>query len=311
MTPAAGRGSEPRVAIIVLHLDQREALLDCLEACRKLDYDNYELIVVENGAAATRWRQAAGDPRDVRVVGSPANVGYAAGNNLGIRDACRRGADYVLLINDDALVVPELLRELVGVGERAADVGGLGPLVVDVDDPTKVWFAGAVFDPVRGDVRSFEPCAPSGAGALIESDYVTGCCLLIKRSALERVGFLDERFFLYWEDTDWGLRARRAGLRNVVVPRIQIRHRVAASSGGMGSPLRVYHRTRSHLVFVQRHAPAALARLHTRFARDVAWLALKSTGPGRLRAASAILAAVRDYHLGRTGAGPAWLWRRR
>ncbi|HEV8643041.1 MAG TPA: glycosyltransferase family 2 protein [Methylomirabilota bacterium] len=297
--------------MIILHLDQWPALLACLEACRKLDYDNHELIVVENGLAASRWREATASPRDVRVVTSAANVGYAAGNNLGIRDASRRGADYVLLLNDDALVVPELLRELVEVGERTADVGSLGPLVVDVDDSTKVWFAGAAFDPAQGDVRSFEACAASAAGALIESDYVTGCCLLIKRSALERVGLLDARFFLYWEDTDWGLRARMAGLRNVVVPGIKVRHRVAASSGGIGSPLRVYHRSRSHLVFLRRHAPGALPRLHRRFARDVAWLALKSEGPGRLGAARAILAALRDYHLGRTGAGPAWIWRAR
>jgi hypothetical protein len=297
------------VAIVILHLDQREALLGCLESCRKLDYDNHELIVVENGPAASRWRAAA-DLRDVRVITSPANVGYAAGNNLGLGDATRRGADYVLLLNDDALVVAELLRELVGVGERTADVGALGPLVVDVDDPTKVWFAGAVFDRAHGDVRSFETPAASEAGALIESDYVTGCCLLIKRSALERVGLLDERFFLYWEDTDWGLRARMARLRNVVVPGIRIRHRVAASSGGMGSPLRVYHRTRSHLLFLRRHASAALGRLHRRLARDVAWLALRSPQPGRLAVARAIAAAVRDFHLGRTGPGPAWLWKR-
>jgi GT2 family glycosyltransferase len=298
------------VAIVILHLDQWEALLGCLESCRKLDYDNHELIVVENGPTASRWRQAARPPRDVRVVTSPANVGYAAGNNLGVRDATSRGADYVLLLNDDALVVPELLRALVEAGERMADVGGLGPLVVDVDDPTKVWFAGAVFDAGQGDIRSLEVGAPEWGG-LVESDYVTGCCLLIKRSTLERVGLFDERFFLYWEDTDWGLRARRAGLRNLVVPRVWVRHRVAASSGGLASPLRLYHRTRSHLAFLQRHAPAALGRLHRRLVRDVVWLALKSESLGRLGAARAILAALRDYHLGRTGAGPAWIWRAR
>ena len=95
------------------------------------------------------------------------------------------------------------------------------------------------------------------------------------------------------------------------MPTVRIRHRVAASSGGMGSPLRVYHRSRSHLVFLRLHAPTALGRLHRRLVRDVAWLALRSRDAGRLAAARAILAAVRDFHLGRTGPGPAWLWRRR
>ena len=314
MAPRKGvaAGTSPRVAVIILHLDQWPALLVCLDACRKLDYDNHELIVVENGPAASRWRQAAADPRDVRVVTSPANVGYAAGNNLGIREACRRRADYVLLLNDDAVVTPELLDVLVDVGERAEDIGALGPVVVHADDPTRIAFVGAWFDRGLGDVRTSEDDARAlGDSVTLDSDYVTGCCLLMRRAALERVGLLDEGFFLYWEDTDWGLRVKACGLRNVVVTGGRVGHRVSATAGGLGSPLRVYHKTRSHLRFARRHAPGALPRLHRRFARDVAWLALKSTRPNRVRAARAILAALRDYHLDRTGAGPAWIWRTR
>jgi GT2 family glycosyltransferase len=301
------------VAIVILHLDQREALLGCLESCRKLDYDNHEVIVVENGSPPrpSGW-DAVAFRGDVKVLRSPVNLGYARGNNLGIRDACQRGAAYVLLLNDDALATPDVVRLLVDVGERAGDVGALGPVIVHADAPTKISFAGALFDARLGDIRSVEP--DPGAlktGGLLDSDYVTGCCLLMKRATIERVGLLDEQFFLYWEDTDWGLRVKASGLRNVVVPAARVGHRLAASAGGMGSPLRVYHKTRSHLQFARRHAPAALPRLHGRFARDVAWLTLKSTGRGRLWAARAILAAARDYHLGRTGSGPAWLWRAR
>jgi len=310
---AAGRVSQPRVVIVILHLDQREALLGCLESCRKLDYDNHEVIVVENGSPPrpSGW-EAVAFRGDVRVLRSPVNVGFARGNNLGIRDACQRGAAYVLLLNDDALVTPDFLRLLVDVGERSGDIGALGPVIVHADAPTKISFAGAAFDSNLADVRSLEPEPETlEAGGLLDSDYVTGCCLLMKRATIERVGPLDEQFFLYWEDTDWGLRVKASGLRNVVVPAARVGHRIAASAGGLGSPLRVYHKTRSHLLFARRHAPAALLRLHARFARDVAWLALKSADRGRLSAARAILAAVRDYTLGRTGAGPAWLWRGR
>ena len=249
----------------------------------------------------------------MRVIRSSVNLGYAKGNNLGILEACRRGADYVLLLNDDAVVVmPEFLGVLVDVGERAEGIGSLGPVVVHADDPTRIAFAGARFDGGLGDIQSFEREAPAlSEGATLDSDYVTGCALLMRRAAIELVGLLDESFFLYWEDTDWGLRVKASGLRNVVVPAARVGHRVSATAGGLGSPLRVYHRTRSHLRFAWRHAPGALARLHGRFARDVAWLALKSTGPDRVRAARAILAALRDYHVGRTGAGPAWIWRAR
>jgi GT2 family glycosyltransferase len=306
--------TNPRVAIVILHLDQHEALVACLESCRKIAYGNYEVIVVENGSpAGSPWRQATGLAADVRVIRSSVNLGYAKGNNLGIREACRRGADYVLLLNDDAVVVmPEFLGVLVDVGERAEGVGALGPVVVHADDPTRIAFAGARFDGGLGDIQSFEREPPAlSEGATLDSDYVTGCALLMRRAAIELVGLLDESFFLYWEDTDWGLRVKASGLRNVVVPAARVGHRVSATVGGLGSPLRVYHRTRSHLRFAWRHAPGALARLHRRFGRDVAWLALKSTGPDRVRAARAILAALRDYHLGRTDAGPRWIWRSR
>ncbi len=280
--------ASPKVAIVVLHFDQREALIACLESCRRIAYRDYEVIVVENGSPAEpSGLLATGFGADVRVLRS-------------------------LLLNDDAVVTPEFLGVLVDVGERAEDIGALGPVVVHADDPTRIAFAGARFDGGLGDIRTFEDEARAlHDRATLDSDYVTGCCLLMRRAALERVGLLDEGFFLYWEDTDWGLRVKASGLRNVVVCGGRVGHRVSATAGGLGSPLRVYHRTRSHLRFARRHAPDALARLHRRFARDVAWLALKSTGPDRVRAARAILAALRDYHLGRTGAGPAWIWRAR
>ena len=298
---------------MILHFDQREALIACLDSCRKIAYGNYEVIVVENGSrAGSSWQLATGSGADVRVIRSPVNLGYAKGNNIGIREACRRGAEYILLLNDDAVVTPECLGILVGVGERTEDIGALGPVVVHADDPARIAFAGARFDCALGDIRTFEGEARElREVATLDSDYVTGCALLMRRAALERVGLLDEDFFLYWEDTDWGLRVKASGLRNVVVVGGRVGHRVSATSGGLGSPFRVYHKTRSHLLFAQRHAPGALPRLHRRFARDVAWLALRSTGPDRVRAARAILAALRDYHLGRTGAGPAWIWRAR
>ncbi len=305
---------EPRVAIVILHFDQREALIACVESCGKIDYERREVTVVENGPLnGPGWQEAMKAAGRVRVLQSPVNLGYAAGNNLGIRDACARGADYVLLLNDDTVVASDFLGILVEVGEMSQDVGALGPAIFRLDEPTRLCFAGAEFDRLEGDVRDLaDEGWPASAGpAIRDTDYVTGCCILMKRGAIERVGLLDEQFFLYWEDTDWCLRVKARGLRNIVVPAARVWHRVSASSGGFGSPLRVYHKTRSHLFFARRHAPDALPKLHRRFVRDVAWLVVKSTGPDRLKVARAILAAMRDYHLQRTGAGPAWLWRGR
>lgn len=298
-----------KIAIVVLHLDRREALLACLDSCAKLDHDDHEITVVENGTPpGPDWRAAAG--ARVRVLRSPVNVGYAAGNNLGIRDALGRGADAVLLLNDDTLVAPDVLARLAAAAEDDPAAGALGPVVLTADEPARVWFAGATLD--RATCTLATPGVggppPDGESRPRRSAYVTGCCLLLTRTALERVGLLDERFFLYWEDTDWGARAAAAGFASLVVPAARIRHRVSLSTGGEDSALKAYHRVRSHLLFARLHAPAALPGLRRRLARDVAWLALRSRAAGRWRRARAHVAALRDHHLGRGGPGPAWLW---
>jgi GT2 family glycosyltransferase len=104
----------------------------------------------------------------------------------------------------------------------------------------------------------------------IESDYITGSALLISRDVIRTIGMLDESFFLYWEDVDWGLRAKKVGFKNLVIPPAHVWHKVLSSCGGMDSLIRVYHKTRSHLLLAKLHARKALPKLHIQFVRDIA-----------------------------------------
>ncbi|MCX5721246.1 MAG: glycosyltransferase family 2 protein [Nitrospirae bacterium] len=304
--------SDPRVCIIILHLDSQAALLACLRSCRAIQYKNYEIVIVENGSSVALdlevLRDCAG--RTPIVIRSPVNLGFSGGNNLGVRAALDREADYVLLLNDDTEVAPEFLNVLVQVGEQDESIGALGPTIYYFDDSKRIWFAGGRFD-----ARLCQVHAPrsgeldeEGQPELIESDWLTGCCLLIKRQAFEKAGLLDERFFLYWEDTDWGLRLHRSGLRTVVVPSAHIWHKVSSSTGGTESALKAYHKIRSHLLFAQLHAPHAMFALQWRVLRDIVWLVVKSRQPDRAKKARAYAAAIMDYHAGRTDRGPQWLW---
>jgi hypothetical protein len=245
-----------------------------------------------------------------RIITPRCNAGYAAGNNIGIREALKFQADYILLLNDDTVVAPDFLDALLETAETIPDAGIVGPKIYYFDEPQKVWFAGARFD--------YETCmlTTPGSGLLddgsrsepLESDYITGCALLIKRQVVERIGLLDERYFLYWEDVDWGLRTKKAGFKNVVVPRSRIWHKVSASSGGMDSPSRIYYKTRSHLLFARLHAPETLKVLHLHLFRDIAWLLIKSSDSRRFLKIRAYISAIRDYHFGRADKGPEWLW---
>ncbi|MCG6535034.1 MAG: glycosyltransferase family 2 protein [Syntrophales bacterium LBB04] len=299
----------PKIYVVILHWKNILCLAECLASLDKVTYDNIEVIIVNNGPD---------DLSDinkhlklkVQTLKSPSNVGFARGNNLGIKEALKNRADYVLLLNDDTVVFPDFLSILVGAGESNPDAGMLGPKIFYFDEPGKIWFSGSSFDTrtcmitTHGSDQideddSFEP---------VISDYITGCALLIKKAVIEKIGLLDESFFLYWEDVDWGLRAKKAGLKNFVVPHSRIWHKVSVSTGGMDSPIRAYHKTRSHLLMAKLHSPKAMTRLQMGFFRDIAWLLVKSSDIYRVLRARAYMSAIIDYHLGRTDRGPQWLW---
>lgn len=307
------RNSCPTVSIIVVHFHNQALLLECLESCRDIAYPNHEIIIVTNGPKSQLTISAL---RSITtslsmIVNSNENVGYSRANNLGIREALKHGATYILLLNDDTIVSPDFLGLLVTEGEKTPRAGILGPVIYYAGERKKIWFAGARFDSQTCTVLTvgFNQVDQRADPLPVESDYISGCALLIKRETIERIGLLDERFFLYWEDVDWGLRAQKVGFRNLVVPSAGIWHKVSVSTGGMESPLRVYHKTRSHLLFAKIHRPSALKRLQIGFFRDIAWLLLKSNDPDRVRKARGYISAIKDYHLGRTDKGPKWLWK--
>ena len=304
--------SQPKISIIILHLCEMDGLLECLSFLGGVSYGNFDVFVVQNGPEGyeLKKRLPPFPGRLAEIIYTGKNLGFAAGNNIGIKRALQKGADYVLLLNDDTVVSPDFLDILVAEAEKDPLIGMLGPEVLCFRDRERVSFAGAKLDPVAGTFsfpRSGEFSTASGGTPPFESDYITGCALLVKKSLLDRIGLLDERFFLYWEDSDWGLRAKKAGFRCLVVPAARIWHKVSASSGGNDSPLKAYHKTRSHLLFAELHAPPAKKKLLLQAARDIVWLVFKSGAPGAFRRAAAYAAAVSDYLRGRGGAGPAWL----
>lgn len=303
----------PKIAIIILYLNNYDALIACLRSCQNLTYKNYEIILIENGSRFTpdfHVNNGQSPFASLTIIHNTENLGYARGNNIGIREALKRGADYVLLLNDDTVVSPHFLNILVEHALKSPYVGITGPKIFYFEEPEKIWFAGARIDSEVFNIQTFNADHREDGEIAnpIESDYITGCALLISKEVIKTIGMLDERFFLYWEDVDWGLRAKNAGFRNVVIPAAHIWHKVSVSSGGMDSLIRAYHKTRSHLLLAKLHAPDALTKLHIQFIRDIAWLLLKSNDRNRFKKAHAYIAAIRDYHMGKTDKGPQWIW---
>jgi GT2 family glycosyltransferase len=304
---------QPKVTIIIVHLKGAANLLDCIDSLNQINYENFDILVIHNSSSNSSLfdHPIFVDRHIPKIIRPGNNLGFARANNIGIIEAINSNSNYVLLLNDDTVVSPEFLNELINVAEINQDVGMLGPKICYFDQPQKIWFNGATFKKETCQVfspGSRQPDSHSDNPMLLDSDYISGCSLLVKTNLLDRIGLLDERFFLYWEDVDWGLRVIKAKGRNVIVPSAKIWHKISASTGGPDSPLKAYHKTRSHLLFSKLHTPGTNARLIVKYGRDVLWLLAKSTDPHRFVKARAYLTAIIDYYSGKTDKGPRWLW---
>jgi hypothetical protein len=205
-----------------------------------------ETICVDNGSTDGSDRAVEERFPDVQLLRLGENHGFAGGSNAGIRRALERGADWVLLLNNDAVARPGLAEALA----RAArpDAGLLACRVLYPDG--RVQYAGARFRPRLGySGRSWTK--PHGS----EVDRADGAAMAVSRAAVERAGLLDEELFAYVEDVEWSLRIRAAGFKVVYVPDAVVVHKGSASTGGAASTANLYYDTRNTIAVCERYAP--------------------------------------------------------
>jgi GT2 family glycosyltransferase len=297
--------AEPLVAAVVLNWDGREMTIQCLESLSASRWGNLRPIVVDN--ASTDGSPAAISDRfpDVEVIVNPQNLGFAEGNNVGIRRALEIGADYVLVLNNDTLVDPQAVRRLVGAAQAHPDAGALSPLIYFADPPDLIWFAGADFDPSRGRagrMLGYRERDDGSGREIRDTDRLTGAAMLVTREAAEETGMFDGDLFFLYEDVDWSLRMRAGGFRLYVVPEAKVWHRVAATQKGEYSPLSVYYGMRNQLTVSRRHAPlgrvGSTRRVLTAIAINAARL---RHSHDRRRGARALVAGIVDGLRGRLG----------
>lgn len=175
-------------------------------------------------------------PPDCRVLDLRSNIGFAAAANRGIEEALRAGAEWVLLLNNDATVDPPCLQVCLAEVTQDPDVAVAGPAIRITDRPSQLWFAGGrhsyrfAFTRHRGLRGPSEHPPPSS-----DTDYVSGCCALVSSRAWQAIGPFREDFFLYYEDVDWCYRARRSGWRCRYIGQTLCSHALGVSSGQRGS----------------------------------------------------------------------------
>ncbi len=249
---AVGATKPPRVSVVVVNWNQEGLTAECLRSLARLDYPDRQIILVDNGSRAGSLDQIEADFPNVTLIRHEQNLGFTGGNNAGIRRALAEGPEYVMLLNNDAEVAPDMLRRLVDFAESDARIGIVGPLICYYDEPRRVWSAGGLIDPYTGNSTSMgEGEVDDGHFAPREVEYVSGCALLVKRAAIEQIGLLDDRFFMYYEETDWCARAREAGYQCWLVPESKVWHKVSLQARA-ASPRYVYLMTRNRLLYLQK-----------------------------------------------------------
>jgi GT2 family glycosyltransferase len=293
----------PRVTAVVLSWNGREDTLTCLGSLARASYPALSTVVVDNSSTDGGPEAVAAAFPDARLLRLGENRGFAGGVDAGVTVALDGGADLVLLLNNDATVEPGFLEPLV----EATSADGVGAACAQILDAAtgRVWYAGADYDPRRGhqgrhtgfgDVRLPPQTAP------YETDRACGGAMLIPRSALERVGLLDEALFAYAEDVDWSLRARAAGLRILVVPASVVHHSVSAATGGAASPDSLYYALRNGLVVAERAAEVGRVRAARRRAEATAAFTVQALrSPRRADGLRAVRDGLRDARRGRLG----------
>ncbi|SNB47968.1 glycosyltransferase family 2 protein [Geobacter sp. DSM 9736] len=338
----------PRVAIVIVNWNGWEDTLTCLESILRVPIPCCRTIVVDNGSrndSVTRIREWAAPGRKTAPVtlvsydretaeqgGSPlgeralnaagtgslavietgANLGFAGGNNIGIRYARAWGAKYILLLNNDAFISsPDALPAMIEFMERTPRAGACGGrLLYPGGDPQQSyghfpavprtlaalfplyrllpskWLKGVKRSNVVPDRKIREP---------LQVDWPSGACLMVRTEAVAEVGMLDERYFLYMEETDWCLRMKVRGWDRYYVPQAEVVHAFGGSVGKTSTPMKAYH-LESQFTYYRKHfSPAGLATVAAayllRSCFAIGWIGLSSVFARRGNAASSPEAA--------------------
>ena len=244
----------PKVSIVVLNHNQYALTRDCLRSLAAVSSPDFNVILVDNGSTDGSCERLRGEFPYVETLPLSDNLGVAGGRNAGARRALAQGADYVLFLDNDTLVNPDFLTELMAVGESDPVIGAVAPAVYVNGTSDIIFSMGGIYYPrlVHSRLRDMGKRAAGVADNVIESDWLGGVASLNKRVLFEEVGFLDEDFSPYGpEDLDWGLRVRWAGYKVCVVPRAIVWHKRVPGVARNAAVARQW--ARSRVIFLRKN----------------------------------------------------------
>jgi GT2 family glycosyltransferase len=237
----------PKVFVIVLNFNGNATLNECLSSIFQSDYANFETVIVDNDSRDDSFEKARASFSKAHFIKNSANIGFSKGNNIGIRYALEKFADYVLVLNNDAIITKTTLTELAKAAKNNTRAGILSPVIKNPTNNT-TWFAGGIINWRKMRTKHLTN-SPSDKPYLTE--YITGCAMFVSKNVFKKIGLFDERYFLYYEDADFSMRANKAGFELCIVPSINVQHLEQSTTE---NKMKTYWLVLSGLIFFHDHA---------------------------------------------------------
>lgn len=251
----AGPDSPLSVILVSTKPSELQLTIDCVASLRKSTFRNFNIIIVDNGRKPDSEKRLREACPEAIVLPLEKNAGFGGANNYGIDYALEHGADLVLLLNNDTIVKENTLEKLVDTARGNPNAGVIGAKIYYYDKPNTIWYAGGKLEIDkalgthpgigREDDGTQRDCA--------DTDFVTGCCLLTRREVIKKIGKLDHSYFIYLEDADYSVKAKRAGYSVIYQPSAVLYHRVSSSTG-LDSPAYIYFNLRNKILFLKRNS---------------------------------------------------------
>lgn len=319
-----------KLSVVILNWNGKKDTLACLDSLQKTEAPPFNTIVVDNGSHDDSVAAISKEFPSVTLLQTGKNLGYAGGNNVGIEYALEQGADLVLLLNNDTLVDRHFITALLQVSEEK-NAGIFGAYPLRMTHPDKLDHLGGRWNAETATFDLVGLEATKGFRTDQPLDYVCGCSILIRRQVFETIGMLEPTFFLFWEEADFCVRAKKAGFGIDICYEAELLHKVSASFVG-GTPHKTYFWWRGRCLWIERNCsneekqrlyrtiilPEQRHLLKLRLLKNMQLFLLTlvskkdlSQKKAKLLQYRAALEGYRDFRKARFGSGPSWLFNQR
>lgn len=293
-----------KICVILVNYNGREYNEKCIQSIFANNcHGEISILVIDNAStddSLADLNKLIEIYKNFHIICMEKNVGFAKANNLGIKWALEHGYEYIMLLNNDTEIEPQTIEKMLELQKRTGNI--IVPKIFYADKPEVIWYAGGVLSPIimKPKHRGAEKVDKGQYDDKMECTFANGCCILLTREIISRVGVLDERFFLYYEDTEYSIRAKKHGIGISFCKEAIVYHKVNGSTKGNLNSDNAYYISRNWLICNKQHMQLRffvfyLYFILNRLCWSIIWLVR-----GNRDMIRAAWRGVRDFHLGKT-----------